>query len=105
MWSVGNWLGRNRNPTVGRQLAGLVIRSGLQMVRIDGLAVCYRELDPAVRVFPLRRAAEQAATDGLITGTAARQWIEDLRASSASGEFLLSITLFTVLATKPRTTD
>ena len=98
---VGNWLGRNRNPTVGRQLAGLVAQSGLRIQHLEGLAVCYRDLDQADGVFPLRRAAGQAASDDFITDAGAKEWIEDLEASSASGGFLLSITLFTVVATKP----
>ncbi len=98
---VWNWLGRNRNPTIGRQLAGLLTQSGLRIRHLEGLAVCYRDLDQADSVFPLRRAAAQAAADDLISDATAKGWIEDLEASSAGGAFLLSITLFTVLATKP----
>lgn len=71
------------------------------MEHFDGLAVYYR--DQADRVFPLRRAAAQAAADDLLTQMVVRRWIDDLEASSASGEFLLSVTLFTVVATKPDT--
>ena len=82
-------------------MAGLVTRSGLRLVTVEGLAVCYSNLGQADRVFPLRRAAAQASADGLISELAATTWIGDLAASSTSGEFLLSITLFTVVATKP----
>ena len=90
----------NRNPTVGRQLAGLASRSGLRIEHLEGLAVCYRDLEQADRVFPPRRAAGQAASDDVITYAAASEWIEDLEASSTSGGLLLSITIFTVVATK-----
>lgn len=64
---IANWLSRNRNATVGRQLAGLPARLGLTLDRLDGRAVCYRELDEADRVFPLHLAGAQAAADVLIT--------------------------------------
>ena len=50
--------------------------------------------------YPPRRAAGQAASDDVITYSAASEWIEDLEASSTSGGFLLSITIFTVVATE-----
>ena len=98
---VASWLDRNRNPTVGRHLAGLVTEAGLQVEHLEALAVCYRDLDQADRVFPLRRAAAQASADDLITETVAMRWSDDLETASTSGTFLLSITLFTVVAMKP----
>jgi hypothetical protein len=99
---IANWLGRNRHPTVGRQLTGLVLRQGLTVAHLDGRAVCYRELDEADRVFPLRRAGAQAAAEGLIGGADLARWTSELTNASTKGEFLLSVTLFTVVATKPR---
>ncbi len=97
---VANWLGRNRHPTVGRQLTGMVVRQGMTVAHLDGRAVCYRELDAANRVFPLRRAGTQAAADGLITVADLARWTSELTDASTKGEFLLSVTLFTVVATK-----
>lgn len=102
---IANWLSRNRNPTVGRQLAGLLARSGLLEAHLEGHAVCYRSLDEADRVFPLRRAARQAPADSVITEVDASRWISDLERSSSNGSFVLSITLFTAVASKPQQKD
>ena len=99
---IENWLGRNRHPTVGRQLTGLVVQQGLTVVYLDGRAVCYRELDKADRVFRFVARAAQAAAQGVIGAADLARWTSELTDASTKGEFLLSVTLFTVVATKPR---
>ena len=81
-------LARPKSKSDGRPPAG---RSG-EPVRTPDRASrrscsLLADLEQADRVFPPRRAAGQAASDDVITYAAASEWIEDLEASSTSGDF------------------
>jgi SAM-dependent methyltransferase len=99
-----HWIrGRNSNPRVGRNLPGLLVDAGLEPVGLRSDAIIYRSLDEVedAGAFPLRRAAEQAAVDGVIERRTADTWIADLAAASRRGRFVFSVPLFTVVGVKP----
>jgi SAM-dependent methyltransferase len=99
---VANWIpGRNRNPRVGRELRGLLSRAGFEGMRLFGGSAIYDSFARADDVFPLARAARQAAADHVITPAAADAWLSDLQLASDQGAFLFAVTMFTAVAVKP----
>lgn len=89
-----HWIrGRNSNPIVGRNLPGLSVDAGLEPVGLRCDSVIYRSLDEVegAGAFPLRRAADQAAVDGVIEERTADTWIADLVAASGCRRFVFSV--------------
>lgn len=97
---LARWTAFNRNPTIGRDLCGLLRRAGFDVIRAMGRAVIYPTFEAAIERFPLEAAAAYAVSVGLVTSRDAEAWIGNLRQASAEGTFFFAITMFTVFARK-----
>ncbi|MFI5783224.1 methyltransferase domain-containing protein [Nocardia sp. NPDC051570] len=90
-------LGPNRN--VGRRLRGLLIAAGFEIDDVGAGAALW---DPATVVPLARTAGEQAAAEGVITTAQLATLTADLDRGIATGDYHFSVTMFAVLAHRPR---
>lgn len=82
-----------RNATVGRGLARLCAEAGLTVRSVVAVAPVLRDFDTADRLLGLRRNVLRAVEAGRL-GTAAEEWVEELRGRP----FLASFLMFLVTA-------
>lgn len=92
IWSAH--LHRNRNPRIGRALAGSLASRGFDQIAVDVCGMAIRTWTDADQAFGLTSAAHHAAQVGLVTDTTAERWIADLIAASDHGNFLAAVTCF-----------
>jgi hypothetical protein len=90
-----------RNAWIGRQLSALAQTCGLVDVTIQGTTPVCTDWPQANQVLGLDRAAEQAASEGVISPAEAAAWIRDLEQRAAAGRFFSAITGFLVSGRKP----
>jgi ubiquinone/menaquinone biosynthesis C-methylase UbiE len=82
---------RVRHPDAGRRLPEWFVRSGIDVQRVDALAMPIRSLEVAEHVFDLITAAEN------LGGPIAQAWLDELRAREAHGAFVAAATGFGVI--------
>jgi ubiquinone/menaquinone biosynthesis C-methylase UbiE len=93
-----NWLkGRNNNPTVGRNLPGLMVNAGIGCVDLWSESVVYRTLNETENAYPVRRAVTQAIHDGVIKPSRGEQWIHQLEEASQHGYFTFAVPMFVAI--------
>jgi ubiquinone/menaquinone biosynthesis C-methylase UbiE len=83
-----------RNDAIGRQLAGLALRSGLEVGRVIPITAVFRDVHAADKVLGLSRVTGRAVSAGYLTEETAGQWLDHL----AGQPFFASLTLFIVTA-------
>jgi ubiquinone/menaquinone biosynthesis C-methylase UbiE len=90
-----------RNGRMGRQLPALARQCGLVDVTIRGVTPVFTDWQQADQLVGLRRGAEQAAIEGVISPIEAAEWIRDLEQRAAAGRFFSAIAGFIVTGRKP----
>jgi ubiquinone/menaquinone biosynthesis C-methylase UbiE len=90
-----------RNGWIGRQLPAFAQRCGLVDVTVHGTTPVFTDWSQADQVIGLQRAAELAASKGVISTAEAGAWIRDLEQRAAAGRFFSAITAFLVGGRKP----
>jgi precorrin-6B methylase 2 len=73
---------RIKNPDAGRRLPEWFVRAGIDVQRVDALAMPIRSLDVADYVFDLTNAAQS------LCAPVAQPWFDELRAREAHGAFV-----------------
>jgi SAM-dependent methyltransferase len=86
-----------RHGSIGRQLPGLVVRSGLALEKVLPSTVVFQDVQGADRVLGLERVTGRAVAAGSLTEREAADWLAHL----AEQPFFASATLFITVATKP----
>lgn len=97
---LGHWLKRNNNPSIGRQLAGLLVYSGIECAAVSSESVVYRTLEEAERAYPVRRAVAQAVEDLVLDADADRAWLDELGEASQHGRFVFAVPMFMAVGIK-----
>jgi ubiquinone/menaquinone biosynthesis C-methylase UbiE len=90
-----------RQGRMGRQLYGLFRAAGLQEVTILADTVVLTDFALASEVYGLRRTAEQARQQGLLSAEATANWLASLEEASSAGQFFSAMTGFMVSGRKP----
>lgn len=98
---LARWAMFNNNPTIGRDLCGLLLGAGFRIMSGAGRCALYTTFDEANDRFPLESAAAHSVARGLVTEEAANTWIGNQQQASADGAFLFAVTIFIVTAVKP----
>ncbi len=88
------------NPRSGRRLPGLLTRAGLVIDDIGSHALVQERTVGAGSL--VTRISAMAVARGAITETQRDQLLADLRRGAENGDIHLSVTMFAVLAHKPR---
>jgi SAM-dependent methyltransferase len=84
------------NPFAARRLAGHVVRAGLTLEDVGSHALVQ---SPSAATGPLVKMLGRMAVDrGMIDAEGCEQFLADLAAGAASGDFHMSVTMFAVLA-------
>jgi len=83
-----------RNDAIGRQLAGLAMRAGLEVGNVIPITAVFRDVRAADKVLGLSRVTSRAVIAGYLTEETAGQWLDHL----ARPPFFCSLTLFIVAA-------
>jgi SAM-dependent methyltransferase len=90
-----------RQGRMGRRIYGLFRAAGLQEVTILTTTVVLTDFAPAAELFHLRRVADQAQREGLLSADAAAGWLAALEEASNAGHFFSAMTGFVVGGRKP----
>jgi len=90
-----------RHGRMGRQLYGLFQAAGLQEVTILPVTGMLTDFALASELYSLRRTAEQAQQQGLLSAEAVADWLASLEETSRAGQFFSAITGFTAYGRKP----
>ncbi|MFG1797482.1 methyltransferase domain-containing protein [Nocardia sp. NPDC049149] len=97
---IDTLLSATTNPYSGRRLPGLLTKAGLVIDEVGSHALVQ---DRTVGVGSLvTRISAMAVARGVITEQQREHLIDDLEAGAKSGDIHLSVTMFAVLAHKPR---
>jgi ubiquinone/menaquinone biosynthesis C-methylase UbiE len=89
-----------RNPWIGRQLPGLFRAAGLRDVETRIVPFPFTELGVARALVDFEGLARQCTAEGVLTATAASQWLLDLEALANAAGFLLVLMGFLVAGWK-----
>jgi ubiquinone/menaquinone biosynthesis C-methylase UbiE len=89
---------RVRNAIVGRQVAGLAERAGLEVLDVTATTPVLRDFSLASKVYGLNRNTERAVAAGYLTKADGLRWVAELEA----GPFLASCTLYVTVVRNPR---
>lgn len=90
---------RSPNPFAGRLLRGQLTRAGLDVdPEVESGAVMP---PPQAVVSLMRTSVEEAVADGTVTRAEADRLVADFEAAIPTGEALMAVTMFAVLARKP----
>lgn len=86
---------------MGRQLYGLFRAAGLEEVTILPITLFFTDFALASELYHLRRTAERAVQQGLLTPEAVAGWLASLEQADRAGQFFSAATGFTVCGRKP----
>jgi SAM-dependent methyltransferase len=89
-----------RSPTIGRRLPGLFAHVGLAEVRVVLISMASTDLVHEREQRVLRKYAEYAAADDVISSQEATAWLGELRAAAGEGRFRHAATVFLVSGLK-----
>jgi len=92
-------LRRTANPLSGRRLPGLLTAAGLRVTDIGSQALVQPSLENAMPL--IQMGLTLGCQENLISAEAAHQFVADLTAAAAVGDFHMSVTMFAVLARQP----
>jgi SAM-dependent methyltransferase len=92
--------GHFRSPTIGRQLPGLFAQVGLAEVSVLLVTIASTELGHQQEQRVIRKYAEHAAADAVISAQEAATWLGDLRAAGRDGCYRHAATVFLVSGSK-----
>jgi ubiquinone/menaquinone biosynthesis C-methylase UbiE len=90
---------RIRNPTIGRQLAGLARDAELEVLNVDAVTPACGDFELANKIYGLRSNTARAIKAGDIDRAQGERWLTDL--SSAGGAFSSISTLFIAVLRRP----
>lgn len=96
------WRDSFTNSRIGRDLAELLVSTGLSDVEMYPSTCLIKDFDTADRVYNLRETVRRATMEGIVSADRGRLWLEDLLARTAQGSFLAAHTAYTVVAGKKR---
>jgi len=94
------WRDSFTNSRIGRELAELLVSTGLSDVEIYPSTCLIKDFDTADKVYNLRETARRAAAEGIVSSDRARLWLEELLDRMVRGSFLAAHTAYTVVAGK-----
>lgn len=86
-----------RNARIGRQLANMCERQGLNPTRVIPVTAIYRDAAQADRVFGFERVTRRAVEAGYLSAADGRDWLGHL----STQRLFASVSLFVTLAEKP----
>jgi ubiquinone/menaquinone biosynthesis C-methylase UbiE len=101
---LAHWCATRLHGWLGRTLPDLFRTMGLIDIRVEPLTEHTTTRDPATDglwEWLVRRAAERAASDGVITGKDAARWLADLDTAERTGRFFACLTFVLVSGRRP----
>ena len=90
-----------RNPDIGRRLRRLLLYSGLEILRLSGMAFPVTSLQTAVDQFHLLDHLKSAVKAGDVDASEANEWRKWLETADAADRFFVAPVLFQAVAKKP----
>jgi ubiquinone/menaquinone biosynthesis C-methylase UbiE len=91
--------GRVRNPTIGRELARMVVRAGFGLRSVEVVPVVFRDFEIADRILGLTRNSARAVEAAQLREDVAASWLSGL--ADPRDPFLASFLCYLVTAERP----
>jgi ubiquinone/menaquinone biosynthesis C-methylase UbiE len=92
--------GRVRNPTIGRELARMVVRAGFELRSVEVVPVVFRDFEIADQILGLARNSARAVEAAQLREDVAASWLSGL--ADPRDPFLASFLCYLVTAERPR---
>lgn len=92
---------RLRNPDIGRRLRRLLLASGLELLRLSGMAFPVTSLQTAIDQVHLLDRLEEVVKAGEVGVDEANQWRGWLEAADEADRLFIATVLFQAIARKP----
>lgn len=91
--------GRVRNPTIGRELARLAVRTGFELRSVEVVPVVFRDFEIADRILGLSRNSARAVDAAQLREDVAASWLSSL--AEPRDPFVASFLCYLVTAERP----
>jgi hypothetical protein len=92
----------HRHGWIGRMLPALMREAGLGDISVVPETLMFRDFATAYQMHTLRKTADLAIRQELVTAQAVDAWFADLQRRDAQGRFFCAVTSFIVAGRKPR---
>lgn len=94
---VETWRSLFVNPTIGTRTPGLMADAGLRVETVEAAPIVLRLYADAKIVFDIDRTLDTCVAGGVIEARSRMEWDRAAESASASGRFVASLCIFTVL--------
>ena len=91
--------GRVRNPTIGRELARMAVRTGFRLRSVEVVPVVFRDFEIADQILGLTRNSARAVESAQLREDVAASWLSDL--ADPRAPFLATVLCYLVTAERP----